>query len=128
MKAALAILLVVAACVTAADRKRRPPDLEIVEVKAQRAQGRVTVDARVRNTSERVIRGLVLVFDFMATGKAVITSQKADIEERELEPGDEAAVQGMLVDPVRAVEYRVGAVDQNGRHLRVSRPGPHPIE
>jgi hypothetical protein len=35
---------------------------------------------------------------------------------------------GQLSDPVRAVQFRVQAVDADDRDLRVAKPGPYPIE
>jgi len=52
------------------------------------------VDGRVRNSGEKPIKQLMLVFDFMAPGKQVITTQKGAIDEELLAPGQEAVSNG----------------------------------
>ena len=106
----------------------KPPDIEVVAITAHRIPGKVALDGSVKNTSAKTIRGLVLVFDFMADGRAVITTQKGAVEEESLDPGKEAAFRVELVDPVRAVEVAVQAVDHQARDLRVAKGGPFPIE
>ena len=106
----------------------KPPDIEILESKARREEGRVTLDGRVRNTGSKAIRGLVVIFHFTAPDKAVITNQKTEIEEPVLEPGQEGTFRAVLVDPVRAVYYRIDAEDRSGKELRVAKPGPYTIE
>jgi hypothetical protein len=110
------------------EKKYKGPELEFVEVKAYRVEGRVMLDGKVRNCGVRALRGLVLLFDFMAPGAAVITSQKMPTEEPELEPGQEHAFQAQLVDPVRAVRFKVRAVEENGNDLKIAKPGPYAIE
>ncbi|MBI1788449.1 MAG: hypothetical protein HYR60_12980 [Acidobacteria bacterium] len=131
MRLAVFAVLLLAVTLPAADKKRKapkPPDIEVLECTAQRASGKVSVDGRVRNTSVKVIRGLILVFDFMADGRAVITTQKGAVDEEALQPGQEAPFRMELVDPVRAVEVQVNAVDEQARDLRVAKAGPFPIE
>jgi hypothetical protein len=64
----------------------------------------------------------------MAPGKLVITTQKMEVDEEFLEPGNEIMLRGQLNDPVRAVQFRVQAVDAGDRDLRVAKSGPYPIE
>jgi hypothetical protein len=106
----------------------KQPDVEILESKARREEGKVTLDGRVRNTGSKAIRGLVVIFQFTAPDKAVITNQKTEIEEPVLEPGQEGTFRAVLIDPVRAVYYRIDAEDRSGKELRVARPGPYSIE
>ncbi|MGH9722528.1 MAG: hypothetical protein ACRD8O_20140 [Bryobacteraceae bacterium] len=127
------LILIVIGAVPGAPQARKgktpkPPDLEVVECSAHRSDGKIAVDGRVRNSGARPIRGLVLIFDFIATGRAVITTQKGSVDEEVLEPGKESVFRMALTDPVRAVEIRVNAVDRNGRELNVAKAGPFPIE
>jgi len=120
-----------AVCLLANPKKRKepkPPDLDVVETSARRGQGVVALDGRVRNTSAKPIGGLILIFDFIAPGKLVITTQKAQVDEEVLEPGKESVFRVQLTDPVRAVQYQLSAVDQDGRDLRVANAGPFVIE
>jgi hypothetical protein len=71
---------------------------------------------------------LILLFDFMAPGKAPLSTQRYSVEEPVLEPGAEASFKVQLVDPVRAVQYRLKATDRLARDLRVANAGPFAIE
>src|SRR5713226_3673698 len=124
------VILVVALAVTsiAAEKKRKPPDIEVLEASGRRGESKVSVDGRVRNTGEKPIKELTLLFDFMAPGRQVVTTQKAAIEEEILEPGKEAAFHMELNAPPRSVEFQINATDGSGRELRVAKPGPFPIE
>ena len=130
MSRALAILtaFAMAAALPAADKKKKAADVEIVESAAHRTDGQITIDGKVRNSSEKPIKGLILLFDFMAPGKAVVTTQRGGIEEEVLAPGKEATFRVALTDPVRAVEYRYNATDEAGRDLRVGNGEARPIE
>jgi hypothetical protein len=127
------IVFLTLACILGAQpkqqqKKYKGPEVEVLEVKAHREEGRVKLDGRVRNCGVRPIRGLVLVFDFMAPGKAVITTQKIITGLEELEPGGEYVFRGELTDPVRAVRLQLAAVDERENDLRIAKPGPYVIE
>jgi hypothetical protein len=126
-----ALLLVAAVCLAAPDakkqKKEKPPDVEL-EVSAHRMENVIRMDGRVKNVSEKPINGLVLSFDFMDSGGRVITTQTAPLDEERLDPEKEASFHVQLTDPVRAVEFQIGATDDGGRILRVSKPGPFAIE
>jgi hypothetical protein len=132
--ARLGIVLLALACfLPAAERKRkeppyRGPEVEILEAKAFRTEGMVKIDVRVKNCGVRPIEGLVLLFDFMAPGKAVITTQKIEADEEVLEPGEQSLFLVQLNDPVRAVHFQLQAIDSSARDLRVAKPGPYHIE
>ncbi len=112
-----------------APRKQRQLAIQVVEAIAHRThEGVITLDGCVRNTGRRQIEGLVIVFDFMASGGSVITTQKFEAEEAVLESGKDAIYRAQINDHVRAVKYRVSAVDKSGRHLHVTRPGPYVID
>ena len=126
----LRVILVVALAVAsaAADKKKKPPDVEVMEASAHRGEVKVSVDGRVRNSSEKPIKQLMLVFDFMAPGKQVITTQKGAIDEELLAPRQEAVFHMELNAPPRSVEFQINASDGSGRELRVAKSGPFPIE
>ena len=58
----------------------------------------------------------------------MVTTQKTQVADDTVRAGQEASYQTVLVDPVRAVSYQVRAFDAGERDLRVSNPGPYPIE
>jgi hypothetical protein len=126
----LQIILVLALALTstAADKKKKPPDVQIVEASARRDESRVSLEGRLRNTGEKPIKALMLLFDFMAPGRQVITTQKAPIDEELLERGKEAVFHMELNAPPRAVEFQINASDGSGRELRVAGGGPFSIE
>jgi hypothetical protein len=70
----------------------------------------------------------MLLFNFMAPGKQVITTHKGEIDEELLGKGQEASFHMELNDPPRSVEFSIDASDAGSRSLRVGNPGPFPIE
>jgi hypothetical protein len=127
-------LVLLAVCLGGAQRNeknQRGAAVEVVETHAHRTSGgTIHLDGRVRNTGDRPISGLVIVFDFLEPNGAVISTQKfaTDEDGGALERGDEAVFQAKINDHVRAVHYRIAAVDKSGRDLRVAGPGPYAIE
>jgi hypothetical protein len=120
--------VVLSLCASAPGQRKKPADVEVVETRAHRVDDKITLDGRVRFTSPRPARGLLIVFDFLSAEHAVVTTQKTQVADDVVRTGQEASYQTVLVDPVRAIEYRVRAVDTTDRDLRVANPGPYPIE
>jgi hypothetical protein len=109
-------------------KKKKPSDVEVIETKARRVDDKITLDGRVRFTGERPAHGLVIVFDFLSPERAVVTTQKTQVADDVVRAGQEASYQTVLLDPARAISYQIRAVDTTERDLRVSNPGPYPIE
>ena len=128
MRPFLLAAVVLSLCASAPGQRKKPADVEVVETRAHRVDDRITLDGRVRFTSPRPARGLLIVFDFLSAEHAVVTTQKTQVADDVVRAGQEASYQTVLVDPVRAIEYRVRAVDTTDRDLRVANPGPYPIE
>ncbi len=126
-----ALLLTLATLSSARERKRnepvKPAEIEVVEIAAVRAEGRVSLDGLIRNSGERTANKVTLIFDFMAPGRQVITSKRGSLDAEKLEPGDEVEFHVYVPEPPRAVEISVQAEDGSGRELKVIRAGPHPI-
>jgi len=122
----LAALLVLT--VAGADKKKKPPDITVVECSGKRASGKITFDGRVRNTGEKTINGLVLLFDFLSSDKEVLTTLKGPVEDEVMKPGDESSFHLEADEPPRAVRYQMNAVDHAGRDLRLANAGPFAIE
>ena len=80
-------MLALAGASAGADKKPKPPDIEVLEASAHRGEARISVDGRVRNSGEKPIKELTLLFHFMAPGKQVVTTQKGRIEEEVLGGG-----------------------------------------
>jgi len=129
MKLLSAALLVFSLLAAAAPQKgRKLPDVQIVDTKAVRDAGKITVDGKVKVTAEKALHGLVIVFDFRSPEKEVVTSQKTEIDSDNMEPGKEGSFHAEMVDAVRAVRYTVRAFDNHEKELRVANPGPYTVE
>lgn len=116
-------------CAGAQKRKQaRGPDVEVVQLHAQRTGGDVAIDGKIKNIGERTHSGIVLLFDFLATGNQVITTKKSILEVAPFEPGAETEFNVRVVDPVRAIWIRVRATDRQDRELRLAKEGPFTIE
>src|SRR6185436_16486510 len=79
------LILALAAAPAGAQKKVKPPDVEVLEASAHRGERTILVDGRIRNTGEKAIKELTLLFHFMAPGRQVVTTQKGQIEEPLLE-------------------------------------------
>ena len=113
---------------SAAEKRRKPPDLEVIEAAAHRTEDKISVEGRVRNSGEKPIKELTLLFNFLAPGKESIATEKGAIDEAVLAPGEEASFHMEANAPPRAVQFQVDAQDGSGRELRVSKAGPFSIE
>jgi hypothetical protein len=123
-----ALVAILALTLSGADKKKKPPDVTVVECNSRRANGQITFDGKVRNTGERTIRGLVLSFDFLSSDTELLTTLKGPVDEDILETGAESSFHLETDEPPRAVRYQLSAVDQGGRDLRVANTGPFAIE
>jgi hypothetical protein len=125
------VILILALAVTptsAQKKKRKPPDLEVLEVTAHRGEDKVSVDGRVRNSGEKPVKELTLLFNFFAPGNEAIDTEKGTIDEEILEPGKVAAFHMEANAPPRAVQFEIEGQDGSGRELRVGNAGPFTIE
>jgi hypothetical protein len=107
---------------------QRKPEVQVLEAKARRDDGKILVDSRVRVTAAKPIRGLVIVFDLMAPENNVVGSQKAVLDENVVEHGQERICRSETGEHVRAVRFKIRAFDLGERDLRVGNSGPFPIE
>ena len=127
MRLLTAALLAVSLLSVAVGQKK-PPDVRILETKAARDGANISVDGKVKVTSEKPLKGLVIVFDFRSPEKEVVTSQKTVVGEGTLESGHEGVYHAEMVDAVRAVNYTIRAFDAHEKELRVANPGPFVVE
>ena len=111
-----------------AEKKKKPPDVTVLECTGRRDTGKITLDGKVRNTGEKPITGLLLAFDFLSSDKVVLTTQKGPVEDETLAPGQESSFHLECDQPPRAVRYQINAEDHSGRDLRVAKAGPFAIE
>jgi hypothetical protein len=126
----IACCLVAALCLCshAQDKKKKQPDVQVLESSGRREEGKIKLDGRVRVTAEKPLRGLVVVFDFLSPERAVISSEKTIIDEEPMNKGQEGSYHVETLDLARAVYYKIRAFDRNDRELRVENEGPFTIE
>jgi len=131
MKGLLVAIALLALCASGADRKKSS-DVEVLLFKAVHDGTEVTVDGSVRATAEKPIQDLTLEFEFLASGKQVVTTRRVAVDEPTLEKGDEAAFHAATTYPQNAIQIRVRAYSSGrtgaGLELVVANPGPFPIE
>ena len=95
---------------SAQQKGKKPADVQILDTKAVRDAGKISVDGKVRVTGEKSLHGLVIVFDFRSPEKEVVTSQKAVIDEDTLETGREGVFHSEMADSARAVRYTLAGL------------------
>jgi hypothetical protein len=130
MKLGATVLLLFASFSSQGQPQRKQPEafrLEVVEMKAARAHGQITLDGEVRNTGTRALTRLVLVFDLLDADRKPISRRRGPIEEAVLDPGDSSIFHFYVPDHARAVEVRVAA-EHRGLEMNVVKPGPFLIE
>src|ERR1041385_2327673 len=120
MGRALLLAAILVFALSGAEKRKKPPDVTILECSGHRDNGRITLDGKVRNTGEKPIHGLLLLFDFLSSDKAVLTTQKGPVEDEMLAPGQESSFHLECEQPPRAVRYQLNAVDRAGRDLRIA--------
>ena len=131
MTRAIAALLMLASLLYPQTRKRKspkPPDLQILKVDARRTDSGISIDGKVKNTGEKPLHGLVLLIDFLAPGKEVLTTKNGPVEAEVLAPGEEADFRLQINEQNRAVHIRFNAEDKDKRDLRLENSGPFTIE
>ena len=101
--------------------------IEVRELKAGRAEGRITLDGVIRNTGARALTKLVLLFDLQDADRKTISRRRGAVEEPVLEPGDEYSFNFYVADHARAVEVTVAA-EARGLEINVAKAGPYLIE
>ena len=125
---ALALAAVFCCSVALSQKRPKPPDVEVVECKALRNDGKILIDGRARASATKALRGLIVYFDLLNPENGVVGTQNVVLEEDRLEPEQERAWHSETSDHVRAVRYRIRATDRDKRELRVANDGPFPIE
>jgi hypothetical protein len=111
----------------AAEKKAKPPEMEVLDVSVHRREDSVTVDGKVRNCGDKPVKKLVIQIDFLSPEKKVISTRQASIEQEVLQPGEEAEFHAQMPDEARATAYQVNFETGDGRYLR-AKSEQRPIE
>ena len=109
-------------------RKAKPADAIIVKPVVHLADGLVTLDGAVKNTSEKPIKAMVLHIDFLGPDKQLLTTWRGAIESEVIDPAEESEFHLQVKAPLRAVSVRFNAADGEERQLRIDNAGPHFID
>ena len=128
MKRWVILLMFATAFGVAQQKSKKPADVRVLETKARREDGKITLDGKVRVTGEKPLRGLIIVFDFRSPEKEVVTAQNTTIDDGTLESGFEGSYHVEMADAARAVRYTIRAFDTHEKELRVENTGPFPVE
>lgn len=107
---------------------QKHPDIRIVEFKAERTEDLISVHAKVRNIGERSLQRVNLIFRFLDTANATVTTQRTALETLELAPGQESEIDAQMKDAPRAVTVIVLADRSGGIDTRVADNGPYTVE
>ena len=121
-------LVALAAAAQKKGKEPKPPEITVVEFKVRRDAGVVAVEGRVKNGSDKPLKGVVLFFEFLEPSGRMIQRKNTQVTENLVEPGEEGEFTAQTTDPVRAVQVRLDAEDKEGRYLRVDKPGPYTID
>ena len=108
--------------------QRKPPEVQVVETRASREEGKILIDGVVRCSAAKPLRGLIVYFDLLNAENGVVATENAVLEEDVIEPQQERSYHSATSDHARAVRFRVRASDKDVRELRVANGGPFPIE
>jgi hypothetical protein len=124
------LLLAVLTPVLVAQKKTqlRDPEIQVIEAAVKHEDGRITIDARLKNTGEKPARDLRVFYEVLDSDSQVLTRQRGGIEQKDLDPDDEAEVQVQMHFHARAVSVRLEFEDGAGRNLKATNTGPFPIE
>jgi hypothetical protein len=112
-----------------AQKKPKPPEVEVLDLAVHRNVDVIAVDARVKNVSAKPIRKMKITLDFIAADGRVMTTKSGELDHDELAVGEEGAFHFQLEDSPKAAFYRFRLEDGAGRDLRAdSAEEKRPIE
>lgn len=121
-------LTVAALCSAPPKKNKKAPDAVVESIRLLREGDSITIDGRVKNTGEKPIEGMVLIFEFFGPNKDSLTIQNGPVEAALMEPAEEAEFLLQVKAPARAVSVKVEAQDKSGKDLRIEKNGPFAIE
>ncbi len=124
----LCILPVFAAAAQKSKSKKGAAEVQVVSLKVQRDGGMVALEGKMKNVSDKPLRGLVIFFEFLQFDGRMISRMTTHVSEDVMNPGEEGEFTTQTPDQVRAVHVRLDAEDTQGRYLKVDKPGPHVID
>jgi hypothetical protein len=122
------LALALVAIGVSAQKPRKAPDVEVVDVKCHRTEDKLTLDGKVKVTGEKPLKGLVLEFSFLGSSGDVLTAQKAEVSDETLNKNEEPSFHAETLNPPGSIQYKIRAFDAAERELRIGNAGPFTIE
>src|SRR4051794_38691796 len=104
------------------------PEIQLLESSGKVENGKIAIDGRAKNLSDRALRKLTVIYDMLDSDKNVLSTQKGEVEQEELPVGEESAFHAKMGFPPRAVSFRLNFEEIGERELRSAKFGPFPIQ
>jgi archaellum component FlaF (FlaF/FlaG flagellin family) len=108
--------------------RAKSPAVEVVEMKARRSSDVIEVAAEVKNSGEKPIKNLEVVFQFENSDGEPVSTEEMKVDEPSLMPGEESTLNVQLKDAPMATQIRISAESGRGIELTVGESGPYAIE
>ena len=124
----LCLLIALFSFAAPAQKQKKTPDVQVIESKCRRSEDKVTLDGKVKITSDKPLKGLALEFSFLSASGEVLTSQKTEVSDDNLEKDDEQVFHVETLNPPGSIQYRIKALTTGDRELRLANAGPFTIE
>src|SRR5436305_10506763 len=108
------LLLTVAASLpiaVAQKKPAKPPEIEVLECSVKRQGDLIVLDGRIKNVTDRRLKDLSVLFDFLSPEKQVITTKRGGLDEEVLAPGDDGEFHSQVEPPPRATYFQVSFED-----------------
>jgi hypothetical protein len=106
---------------------QKASDLEVAQIDTTRFEGQAGFMGLIKITKPRPIKGLVMSLEFFDARGVLLTILKQDIEDGEVNAGDEIEFDLGGKDVPRAVSFRIVMYDSRKERLSVAGGGPHPF-
>ena len=111
----------------AQDHKGKSAPVDVIEMKARRGDDIIEVTAHVKNSGEKPLKGLQIIFKFEDNDGAPISTEEMKIDETPLMPDADSTLNVQLRDSPRATQILIGA-ETSGAEVTVGHAGPYQIE
>lgn len=108
--------------------KSKPPDLTILEIRAERNSEGIVIEGKLKNPSMKPWVRIQLLIDLLGPNANLLVSRRGPIESDSLEPEGESDFRLQMPDTPKATQIRVNAEDRSGRDLLIGNSGPFPIQ
>jgi hypothetical protein len=123
------VLLSLAVTALVPGQQRKPgPEIELLDVTAKLEEGRIHVDGHVKNTGDRSVRKLNIIYEMLDSDRRVLTRQQGPVEAPELAPEQECDFHAQMAKHARSVYMQLSFEDGSGRDVRSKNGKPFPIE